>query len=151
MGKLKAITKEVNLKEFRKRGCTCCGAQLLVDSINGRTQGKYGHSQGKMLICNACGLEYLYNWKAIKQKYIIDRVFVKLGGSNLDAFIDYSGNMRKDFNMTNGDKKFNVFIKFYGNMGTTQNYVYFLKTYSMPKKKIIKMITDKAEMYAVFL
>lgn len=151
MGKLKPITKEVNLKEFRRRGCTVCGGQLVVDSYNGRTRGRYGHAQGKILICRSCDLEYFYDWKNAQEKYIIERIFVKIG--EIDAFIDYSGSLRKDFidsSMIQGDKKFNVALRFYGNLGATQNYLYFLKTYSMPKKKIIKMIRDKAEVYAVF-
>lgn len=148
MGKLKAITKEVNLREFRRRGCTVCGNQLLVDSYNGRTSGRYGHAQGKILICKTCDLEYFYDWKRAQEKYVIEKVFIKIG--DIDAFIDYGGDMRSQFNMTQGDKKFNVFLKFYGPMGVTQNYLYFHKTYSMPKKKIIKMIKDKAELYTVF-
>lgn len=151
MGKLKVITKEVNLKEFRKRGCTVCGGQLIVDSYNGRTQGRYGHAQGKILICKPCDLEYFYDWKRAKEKYVIERVFFKIG--EVDAFIDYNGDMREKFSndsVTQGNKKFNVALRFSGHLGTTQSYLYFLKTYSMPKKKIIKMIRDKAEVYEVF-
>jgi hypothetical protein len=148
MGKLKVITKEVNLKEFRRRGCSVCGGQLFVDSYNGRTQGRYGHAQGKILVCKPCDLEYFYNWDRVKEKYVIERVFVKIG--EVDAFIDYNGDLRTKFDMTHGDKKFNVLLKFYSHIGTTESYMYFLRTYSMPKKKIIKIIRDKAEVYAVF-
>lgn len=151
MGKLKAITKEVNLKEFRRRGCTACNGQLIVDSYNGRVHGRYGHAQGKILMCKACDLEYFYDWKSHKEKYVIDRVFVKIPG-DLDAFIDYSGEIKRGYDMSQaqGDKSFNVMIRFYGNMGDTLSYLYFMKTFSMPKKKILKMIRDKAEVLAVF-
>lgn len=161
MGKLKVITKEVKLKEFNRRGCSACGDRLVVDSYNGRVHGKYGHSSGKILICDSCQIGYYYDWvwteppgqrKTWKEgKYIIDKIIFNFPNSHIDAFIDYSGEMRERFPHTEGPSKYNVFLRFTDpRIGGTLKYLYFAKTYSLPKRKILKQIKDKVETYMVF-
>ncbi len=143
MGKLKVIKKEVNLKEFRRRACTACGNQLMVESYNGRVHGKYGHSQGKLLTCKTCSLLYFYDFNGFK--YIIDRICYHIKEHELDVYIDYTGRLRKDFGFSNGDKKDNVLIVLGSN-----THLFFHRVWGLPKKKMLKLLASKAELYAIF-
>lgn len=152
MGKFKAISKEVNLKEFRNRSCTVCANRLSVDSYNGRIHGRFGPASGKILECKACDLLYFYDWNYQKNKYLIDRVILNNVGECITAFIDYSGKLKTHFGLenTSENKSFNIGIKLLDTSGYYNTHVYIGKTYSMPKKKIFKDIKGKAELYAVF-
>jgi len=152
MARLKAIGKEIKLKEFRGRSCTICNNRVTVDSYNGRTQGKFGSARGKILKCECCNVLYYYDWDYKKEKYIIDYIIFDGTGDTVTAFIDYSGVLKKVYKCENHgeDQSLNIFIRLDNSNGCYREHIYFAKTFGMPKKKLFKMIIDKAETYAVF-
>ena len=153
MVKFKALTKEVNLKEFRARSCTVCGNRVSVDSYNGKIHGRFGPSSGKILECDTCKLSYFYDWSYDKKKYVIGRAIFHAFGSSITTFIDYSGELRNNYNLpnTSSDNTLNVLITINDSNGFHKNHVYIGKTFSMPKRRFFENIREKAEIYAVFI
>lgn len=151
MGKYKVIAKEVQLNDFRRRCCSCCGNLLQVDSTNGRNMD--GKAYVKILTCQGCNLTYFFNLSKEKTKYLIDRVCIDGISNNIDAIISY-GDSIKDFGLNvsqrDGEKEFNVFIRIFNSQGCTSNVVFFIKTYSLPKKKLVNTIKEKMELFGVF-
>lgn len=155
MSKFRNIAKEVDLHDFRKRSCTICNNKVKVDSYNGKTGGSCGPSSGKILTCDVCTVQYFYDWNYQKKRYIIDRAYFTFGDC-VDVLIDYGGkwlDWYKEQNIVNGkekDNKNNVLFRVRNSQGFYEESVLALKTYSMPKKKLFKIIKDKAEVYEIF-